>query len=496
MHRILLIIHLMFFLVLSGIAQNNRVTRLFKQTDTCLALQVMNQTLPVPLSESDFLYLMDDFKCIKAEMITLNPYNPETGESFTWLSFPRLQSKVVKVSRVFNQHNIVPNKMPDFFLSGSQMFNNPLVAASNVFVYAIYNGAYWSDMADLTYVNSSDGYKLSLRYSRNPGQPVRLYLRGRVADTSKTVDLKAFPKQNWLGYWLYDEQNIFSALGSVSEKLNMIKHQNWTCVKTTNIFNTIGSDNNKITWRCDKKIPNIKYGDMVILYADVAINNFRWKRRKTQHTLKVENDTGYFKVETAENYRPVVVELKSNDHPREIGAFVGESCVGATRLSRDDTIVVIRTHVKRGKTGNLTFKKVYNNKAVKTQTIDNYYIYNQHDNVWRQGHVAYNSYDDRFFISFKANKTKLNADKNKLELQVYAGHGKNTITVFYRLPDESEVTMAVYDIEGKKVMESFRRQTKGKHQSRIGIQSLKKGMYQFYLSAGNQTAVKRFVVNK
>ncbi len=494
MQRILLILNLMFFLVWSGIAQNHRVTRIFKQTDTCLALQVINQTLPVSLSESSFLYLMDEFKCIKAEIITLKPYNAEKRESFTWLSFPRLESKFVKVSRVFNQHNIIPNQMPDFYLSGSYLLNNPLVAASNVFVYAIYNGAYWSDMADLTYVNSTDGYKLSLSYSRNPGQPIRLYLNGNAADPSKTVDLKAFPKQNWLGYWLYGEQNIFSALGSADDKLNMIKHQNWTCVKTKRVFNSRNSGGSNKTWYCDKKNTTVKYGEMVILTADTVINNFSWKPAKAVQPLKHETDTGYFTVETAKDYIPIIVEPDSNDHPNEIGAFINNRCVGATVLNPDDSITVIRAYVKRGETGKLTFRKYYAEKPIKIKEVNDYYVYNRHLKMWEMKAVN-NFYFDRFFISFKKEKQTPD-DKNSFKLHAYVTNNQKTLTINYYLTDNREVTVTFYDVTGKKVMENIRNRTKGNHPSVIDIQSLKNGIYLLRVSTGSKTAVKRVVVNR
>ena len=484
----------MFFLVWSGIAQNHRVTRLFKQTDTCFALQVMNQTLPVPIPKRDFLYLMDDFKCIKAEIITLKPYNAEKRESFTWLSFPRLESKFVKVSRVFNQHNITPNQMPDFYLSGSYLLNNPLVATSDAMIYSVYDGLHWSNQNELNYVNSTNGYKFSLKYSRNPGQPIRLYLHGKAADTSVKVDLKAFPKQNWLGYWLYQEQNIFNALGSAAGRLNMIKHQNWSCVKTKGVFNFDNSGGSKGTWYCDKKNTTIKYSDMVILTADTVINNFSWKPAQAVQPLNHKTDTGYFTVKTAKGYIPIIVELASNDHPNEIGVFVNNRCVGATVLNRDDPITVIRAYVKRGKKEKLTFRKYYADKPVKIKEVNDYYVYNRHLKMWEMKAVN-NFYFDRFFISFKKEKQTPD-DKNSFKLHAYVTNNQKTLTINYYLTDNREVTVTFYDVTGKKVMENIRNRTKGNHQSIIDIQSLKNGIYLLRVSTGNQTAVKRFVVNK
>ncbi len=494
MQRILLLIILIFLTAWPGISQKHRITPVFKQTDTCLALQVMQQTLPFSVSETGFLYLMDDFKCIEADIFTFDSYDEKKHEFFNWISFPRLESEFVKTGDLFGKNNITPDGFPDTYLNSSYLINNPLKAKSNVIISCVYNGVDWSNIADLIYVNRTDGYKFSLKYYRKPEQPVRLCLHGKRVDTSQTVDLMPAPKQNWLGYWLYEEQDIFNALGSAAGKIKMIKHQNWVCVKTDNIFSGTGPVNTKTTWHCDKKTTNIRYGDMVILYADTAVCNFRWKRGKAQQPDNTENDTGYFTVETTKNYKPVIVELKSNDHPREIGAFRNNTCVGAVKLSGNDSVVVIRAFSTAGKTGELTFRKYYGDKTENPLPVDEYYVYNQRRKIWERGRATNNFYDYLSFVSFKENKEKLNAGKNSFELQVFVSRNKKTLTVNYRLPDESEVTLAIFNAKGKKMMESFTKQTKGKHQSRIDIQNLKSGIYQFILSAANQTAVKRFVI--
>ena len=43
---------------------------------------------------------MDDYRCIKEEIITLKPYNKKSNQSFTWLSFPRMQSDFAIVNHV------------------------------------------------------------------------------------------------------------------------------------------------------------------------------------------------------------------------------------------------------------------------------------------------------------------------------------------------------------------------------------------------------------
>jgi len=55
-----------------------------------MALQAMVKTTPVAIPESDFLYLMDDYKCIKEEMIPLNTYfcrRIHNGQSYLKIAY-------------------------------------------------------------------------------------------------------------------------------------------------------------------------------------------------------------------------------------------------------------------------------------------------------------------------------------------------------------------------------------------------------------------------
>ncbi len=429
------------------------------------------------------------------EQLTLNPVG-NTNESFTWVSFPRLaNNNATQVNDVLGGDNIVPSSYPYNYTDSSYLRSLPLGATESKYNY--YTGMVWPDSGqDLQYIKSTLGYKLSLQYNANPNQQIKRYLHGNVLSPSASINKLYADKENWIGYWLYQEQDIFEALGATADELNLIKHQDWTCVKTYDHFGPGGSSTIEPFWQCDNNNTTIKYGDMVVLKGDNEIFNFQWNTFGNPPPLEEDLSPDYYTYEEKEDYKPVSIELDSGDHPQEIGAFVADSCIGATALSSDDTMTVIRAYVENNN-DTITFQKYYGNKSTNKHIVDNYYVYNRHLRNWYKGVVVNRKSEDRFFVSFKQKKTvsPVNND-NDFTLKVYPNPAQNRLTVEYTTSIDANTILEVFDVTGKKVVNLQNRLTAGMHQNVINTQHFKNGIYLLRVSTGNQSAVKRFVVNK
>ncbi len=524
MQRTLLILNLIFLLALSGIAQNHRVTRIFKQTDTCLALQVINQTLPVSLSESDFLYLMDDFKCIKAEMITLKPYqnkiylpngahsnvsvvsftpdeqltlNPvgNTNESFTWVSFPRIEGSNPYVNEVLGGSNIAPKNQNVFYIKPSQLINNPLDNLDNIISTNTYDNTIWPNSEDLSHINNTYGYKLNLKYNTFPYQDITLFLHGNVVSLNTSINLKASPKENWVGYWLYQEQSPFDAIEpNQLDDLAIIKAQDWYCYR-----DETPAGSGQAPWICALNIginaPRLKYGDMVILKSYNDISGFHWQNSTSPSPSEVKSATVHYQYEEQADYTAYLIEIDTSNRPQEIGAFIGDSCIGATTVLPDDTLVLIRGYDK-DTVGDVVFEEYYSTKS-SVPAITDYFVKIPGKQLWQKRTINNKEGKSHYLISFKQKKTvrPVNND-NDFALKVYPNPAQNRLTVEYITSSDINTILEIYDVTGKKIVNLQNCLTAGMHQNIINTQHFKNGIYLLRVSTGNQTAVKRFVVNK
>ncbi len=526
MQRTLLILNLIFLLALSGIAQNHRVTRIFKQTDTCLALQVINQTLPVSLSKSDFLYLMDDFKCIKAEMITLKPYqnkiylpngahsnvsvvsfeaneqltlhnNNSGGKSITWLSIPRhLRNNpdgTTNTPVVFAENNF-SNGYDSLFLEYDNI--NPEFHTDNlVHAYGNINNSWSWDNPIMETINSTRGYKLEIY----PNGPNKLTITGTLENQNTGITLigpenENWP-ENWVGYWLYQEQSPFDAIEpNQLDDLAIIKAQDWYCYRDET---PVGSG--QAPWICALNIginaPRLKYGDMVILKSYNDISDFHWQNGTTPSPSEVKSATVHYQYEEQADYTAYLIEIDTANRPQEIGAFIGDSCIGATTVLPDDTLVLIRGYDK-DTVGDVVFEEYYSTKS-SVPAITDYFVKIPGKQLWQKRTINNKEGKSHYLISFKRKKTvsPIN-DDNDFALKVYPNPAQNRLTVEYTTSGEVNTTLEVFDVTGKKIVKLQNRLTAGIHQNVINTQHFINGIYLLRVSTGNQTAVKRFVVNK
>ena len=531
MQRTLLILNLIFLLALSGIAQNHRVTRIFKQTDTCLALQVINQTLPVSLSEPDFLYLMDDFKCIKAEIITLKPYQnkiylPNGGHSnvsvvsftpdeplnlragITWFSFPRLLSRDGQGnenSSLALNNNIIPQNFITTGEDTSYLENLPIGSIiKNKLLWNQYISGWDIDNSLLQTVNSLYGYKITLK----PDENRTLFLKGTVEDPSATVDLKcsdgngASHIDNWIGYFLYQEQNVFDALGTALDDIFSIQHQNYTCYRyhypvPEFCGSKSASDYSPGTWICDGK-PVIKYGDMIIVNTLRDIDNFQWHQTGDAEEYAERPQPEYYVYEEKPDYSTFVIELDTTQsNPVEIGAFVNDTCIGSTAVLATDSAVVLRGYLNGQNGDSVTFEEHYAARSIENKKIKEYYVINPSDFSAEKRNIKIGERKSYYLVSFNQNKNPNPHRENKLFLVgLYPNPASKNLTLQYNLVENEKVLVTVLDITGREVLKSSWQQTKGEHQSSIDTHKLKNGMYLLQLSAGNQTVVKRFIINR
>ena len=441
------------------------------------------------------------------EPLLLKPYDGDKGESFTWLSFPRLPSSTPTVNQVLAGDNIMPNdSLSAFYKQGSKIWNLPLDAQSDDdFIYNTYSGGVWNPDGYLSAVKSICGYKLLLKYNQNPYQNIYLLLHGTVADPSTTIPrLYGNRHENWIGYWLYETQDIFDALDanyiSGTSKIYSIKHQDWSCVKDDQIQNPGGgSPGSGNGWICSSKNHFIKYGDMVILKTIDDIFNFHWNSYGSPPEWEDVTTPEHYTYDEKPDYTPVVVLLDTNDHPLEIGVFVNDTCIGANTVNDGDSVVVIRSYTAGNVSDSLTFEKYYGSKSAQQIKISDYYMRSPFNKYFEKRKISAGEKADYFVVSFRKQAKGL-PEKHDGFLKLRPNPVTENLTVEYNLPVKQKVSLEVFNVEGKKVASPFSGLVPpGIHTfvwnlSDLSGKKLKKGLYIVKLKTDKETIVGKVII--
>ncbi|RLD90402.1 MAG: hypothetical protein DRJ09_04300 [Bacteroidetes bacterium] len=359
--------------------------------------------------------------------------------------------------------------------------------------FNIENAGDWSFESDLYNTYSTRGYKLDV----TPDGFNILYMQGKVADPLQTIPLYA-DKENWIGYWLYQTQSPFDAIApGVLNQLTEMKAKEWYCFKDW----YMGQQNPQ--WICGVNIgkggPHLSYGDMVILKPGSDVNSFQWQNGNPFGSFALKLPAEYYEFNEKEDYTAYLVEVDTANRPTEIGAFIGSTCVGASKVLPEDTLVLIRGYDK-DTTGTIYFVEYFNGQKSGKPAITNYFVKNRFNNGWQKRVIKTAERESHYLISFKAKKIIKQDDESTDEdplFRVYPNPATSSLTIQYEIIEKSSVIISIYDITGRKLMENNREeQPTGVYQTGLNIKNLKNGIYLLRLSTGNQTVVKRFVVDQ
>ncbi len=476
--------------------QNQRVKRVFKNNDTCNALQIFSALNNFP--EYKRLYLLDEYHCIKEEKLQLR-------QGVTWFSVPRVPKRYPTVNEVLGGDNISPNYSPYYYyFKGSRIENMPLGVWSKIM--NIFDGLSWSSTgSDLVVMDPTLGYKLDLKYNVKPKQDIELNLHGSVTDTSATIKHLYAHRDNWIGYWLFQEQNIFDALGNNLKYVSSVKTQDWTCIKTS-IFpdNTYESKaGTKQHWYCDTKNPNVKYGDMVILGLQNDILGFQWNLSGNKPSMQKETVPKHYRYTEQSSYMPIVVLLDTADHPSEIAVLQNGICTGASTVNANDSVVVIRNYYiydyKEYRSDSLIFEEYYENKTVRRKKVPDYYLRNSFQSRFEKRKIIGSGKAEYLVVSFR-NPEKYLKQPDMVNFNIWLDPTGENILLKYTLQKKQTVTVEVFDMTGICVSVPINmQQNKGKYFNVWNLtaftgKKLPSGLYLLKLTAGNSVTVKKIFI--
>jgi hypothetical protein len=441
-----------------------------------------------------------------------------------WISFPRLRlvtgQNYATLDMALNTHpvlngqgNIQPQDFFNTIDSINRINNNPPGEYENIIVSAQWYDEHneWRPIGnEMNYTFSDRGYKLNLHPKGNVHY---LHLAGSLENRNHMKYLHASTdpsnptrrRENWTGYWLYEEQDIFDALGAFAQgdrpAITGIKHQNWSCVFTE--WSPLGGwdplpPNQGPRWYCSHKSTKVKYGDMVVLRAGSDINNFQWCINGQLPYVAPDPGPVHYSYTLKADYTPIVIALDTSSGVTEIGAFINDTCVGASVVQPGDTVVVLNAYMD-GLAGDSVYFEQHS--PMKSLSEDRRRpAYSLMDN--RTGRFAKRRINPRerleyYVVSFMGQADDLPQELTQhLEISAFPNPAGDEIQLLINMPDENHCQIVLLDLMGRQLYELHNSYlTKGSQQiSLTRPPILPAGLYLLKATTGHRQAQHKLIL--
>lgn len=418
-----------------------------------------NKCLPDSKPDGYMYYNRNQFLC---DNYSLNMYIPNGMQSnisclpleheylpldgIAWISYPRIASTAQP------QQINAPDAMDDMIVGGDFSYGKLTNLDINYGTkkYLDWNNIYmrWveNEFDPLYLIYSIYGYVLDF----DDAEKRCLKLTGSIEDPATEFDLSS-SWENWVGYYLpYPQHPIHAIPDEFLEDLYLVRGQYWTCYK--DYFD------GQLTpcWVCGVNRGHynyVKYGDMVILNADEDISDFHWQSAGTKAISGEERaESSYYVFEEQASYTPVFIELDTADNPLEIGAFVEDSCVGATTVNANDSLVLINAYTG-GLNGDITFWQHYGGLKSENFPIKRYAVKNPQKRKYESRSISTRENKPYYLVSFKEKGVAIDDDEmqSTLAISCYPNPAKNNCEINYTLEVDGYTRIAIYDLYGSLV---------------------------------------------
>ena len=236
---------------------------------------------------------------------------------------------------------------------------------------------------------------------------------------------------NWIGYFLKETQHVYDAFYGYLDNIYAIKAQHWSV---------------RSPW------PDVPYtlspGDMVVVWCDDDIEEFSWVNDTPRESYNIEEPQA-FSYEEESDYIPIYMQLDPEDLPTEISALIDGECKGATVVQ--DTSAQICAYILESQGSSLEFEFYYGGRA-ENKVIREYNVYDPETSRTEKGSIIVENNKDCYYVSFK-NEPASKPEPVKLEASNYPNPFNPVTTISYSLPNESEISLTIYNIKGQKVKE-------------------------------------------
>jgi len=344
-------------------------------------------------------------------------------------------------------------------------------------IYKQYSGENWS--GDLNYVQSTLGYKLE---TDNAGVSY-LPMSGTILAPETTLPLFE-GNANWTGYFLTRTQSPFDAIGSeFLDKFTSMAGQHWFCYNQASPAPTPKNSGSQWTCACNQGRIEIKYTDMIVIRPFENISNFHWQYAGQPLMDDPKEATLFYSFEEKAGYEAIFIELDTLNTPAEIGAFAGDSCIGATTVLPSDTLLLICAYTEGFEGQEISFEMLYPGKSSRPRHKD-YLVTNPQTGIREKRRIVAGGNQPYHVVSFNIEPAQ-NPLSGSFRLQCIPNPANRQVTVSYFLARDAAVSLQLTNALGVAVM-SWKPgwQSAGNYAFGFSAEALPAGYYQLGISDG------------
>ncbi|RLC52273.1 MAG: hypothetical protein DRH79_05080 [Candidatus Cloacimonadota bacterium] len=408
--------------------------------------------------------------------------DPSVDNGLKWLSFPSLDD-------VHSTSTYDPDKAGDLLFDILDPYeDSELEYVSHENDYFVWKE--FGSWQGTEYIFSkTDGYIFQMN------EAATLEISGFKVSDNTHIQLDGNSYENWIGYWLEENQTLSDAFGDEWENGNIysIKHQDWSA------YYSEGTWKYKTSYETDDP-PTLSYADMVKVKCHNTISSFCWDNGTPGDSKSTFADPEYYSYEEQIDYIPLFIELDETDLPQEIGAFVSDECIGATVVESD--LTQINAYTTSVNPGDIELELYYGSRsAMQNKTIATYKCVSSNDPEKIQQSLNTGENAEAWFVSLREDSSII-PSAIELTLTNYPNPFNPTTTISYNIPQDGKVSLEIYNIKGQHVRQLVSgSQPEGNYEvvwngkDNIGKQ-VSSGIYYFRITVCGKTLNKKMLMLK
>jgi hypothetical protein len=436
--------------------------------------------------QTNKLYMTNAHGNIKVIQCTFDqiPLEPST---WNWLSIPRLDRPGNDPVPSVPLLETIPPFPPE---SKRILLNIP--PNEELPIDKTYDHPNWT--GPLETVQSTLGYKL---WTGNT-EANALAMTGSVLNPATTMTV--YPeRENWLGYFLPYPQHPFDAIPhDLLANLKFIKARYWSCVNAAFIAPpTKSSASVPGEWRCacnQTKI-ELNYHDMVILTkGNPGQQVFAWNQAGGSSALVEKPAPELFTFQSTADYDALFLELDTTGLPDEIGAFAGDSCIGATKVAPGDTSALICAYTEGLAGEPISFAYAWQTKKSHV-SVPEYCVMNTRTGIREKRQITAGEKQPYFLVSFRQQADDTPSASSDAWVQCAPNPADEILTVSFFIDTPQTAWLRITDALGR--LQTVHRvdvPAPGTYSRMMELNNWPNGCYVVSLSTTNAFLVEKLLI--